>query len=127
MNAIVPVQPTGLTTTDRTDEQFVGLFIATKRSPHTRTAYRHSITMLLDFMGKPLAAVTLEDAVNYHAHLKETYPALSSIKLHLDIAKSLFDFGVDLNYLRTNVMKVIKGDTPPGITHKRILTEEEVL
>lgn len=126
MTALIHV-PTTITTPDRTDASFIDLFISTKRSERTRTAYRHSITMLLDFVGKPLQAVTLEDAVAYHAHLRHTYPALSSIKLHMDIAKSLFDFGVDLNYLRTNLMKVIKTDTPPSITDKRILTEEEVL
>jgi integrase/recombinase XerD len=110
-----------------TDCQFIDLFIASKRSPKTRASYRYSIDMLFGFLGKPLQVVTLQDAVNYHAMLKEKYSSLHSIKLHMDIAKSLFDFGVDMNYLRTNVMKIIKTDTPGEVTHKRILTEEQVL
>src|SRR4030095_14714644 len=76
---------------------------------------------------KPLQAVTLEDAVNYHAHLKETYASPYSVKLHINVAKSLFAFAVSLNYLVTNVFAPIKPDATPEVTHKRILTEEEVL
>jgi site-specific recombinase XerD len=127
MSAIVKASVTELAVKPNRDDRFIALFIRTKRSAHTRTAYRYSIDNLLAFVGKPLSALTLEDAVNYHAHLQARYASLASIKLHMDIAKSLFDFGVDLNYLRTNVMKVVKTDTPSPLTHKRILTEEDVL
>lgn len=108
------------------DSRFIDLFVATKRSPKTRTSYRYSISMLQRFMGKSIQDVGVDDAVDYHAMLKARYSSLHSIKLHMDIAKSLFDFGVDMNYLRTNVMKVIKTDAPGEVTHKRILTEEQV-
>lgn len=45
----------------------------------------------------------------------------------MNVAKALCSFGVKLNYLRTNVFAVIKPDTTPEVTHKRILTEEQVL
>lgn len=107
------------------DARFIDLFIATKKSPKTRTSYRYSIDMLIGVLAKALQDVTLQDAVDYHAWLKGKYTSLHTIKLHMDIAKSLFDFGVDMNYLRTNVMKVIKTDAPGEVTHKRILTEEQ--
>lgn len=116
-----------LNAVQRTDSSVIDLFIATKRSEHTRTQYRHSIGLLSSFMGKPLQAVTLEDAVRYHAHLKQSYASPHSVKLHVNVAKSLFTFGVKLNYLVTNVFAPITPDAAPEITHKRILEEGEVL
>ena len=115
------------TTTQRTDDQLIGLFIATKRSEHTKAQYRHSVTMLLDCVGGPLASVTLEDAVKYHDWLKTHYASPHSVKLHINVAKSLFSFAVGLNYLVTNVFAPIKPDTAPEVTHKRILSEEHVM
>lgn len=126
-NDLIQAKDAQIVSTDYGDSRFIELFIASKRSPKTRTAYRYSTDMLVSFLGKSLQAATLEDAVNYHELLKDKYRSLHSIKLHMDIAKSLFDFGVDMNYLRTNVMKVIKTDAPGEVTHKRMLTEEQVL
>ena len=109
------------------DDRFIDLFIASKRSVRTRETYSGSIDKLLAFLNKPLHTVHIQDAMDYHTMLKTRYQSLHSIKLHMDIAKSLFDFGVDMNYLRTNVMKVVKTDSPNEVTHKRILTEEQVL
>ena len=109
------------------DMRLIQLFIDTKRSRHTRTQYAHSIKKLTGFLDKPLNAVTLEDAVAYHKRLKKEFKSANSIKAHISVAKSLFAFGVKLNYLRTNVFAAIKTDNPPEVTHKRILTEEEVL
>lgn len=124
---IATIQKTQIVATPTPDASFVDLFVATKPSRRTREAYRFSITMLLAFLGKPLGEVTAPDAVAYHDALRSKYTSLHSIKLHVDIAKSLFDFGVSLNYLRTNVMKVVKTAVPSEVTHKRILTEEQAL
>lgn len=109
------------------DDMLVQLFVATKRSEKTRVQYTHSTGMLRTRLGKPLASITLQDAVDYHAWLKTQYSSLHSVKLHVNVAKALCSFGVKLNYLRTNVFAVIKPDTTPEVTHKRILTEEQVL
>lgn len=126
MNELIAVIPTNLVQREA-DNRLVDLFIATKRSANTRCAYGHSIAMLRERLGKPFGEVTLEDAVSYLAWLQERYQSLHSIRLHIDIAKSLFGFGVAINYLRMNVMKPLRPDTPSEITHKRILTEEQVL
>lgn len=125
--ALVTVQPAPITTSADNDGMLVQLFVNTKRSANTRTQYTHSITMLLGFTGKPLGATTLQDAVNYHAWLKERYQSAHSIKLHINVAKALCAFGVKLNYLRTNVFAITKPDATPEVTHKRILTEEQTL
>lgn len=123
-NALATTQ--AITTSADSDQMLVQLFINTKRSANTRTQYSHSITMLLDFTGKPLQALTLQDALAYHEWLKERY-SVGSVRLHVDVAKALCGFGVKLNYLRTNVFAPVKCDAAPSITHKRILTEEETL
>ena len=123
--ALVTVQPAPITTSADNDQMLVQLFVNTKRSANTQTQYSHSITMLLGFTGKPLGALTLQDAVNYHAWLKEQYKSAHSVKLHINVAKALCAFGVKLNYLRTNIFAVIKPDVTPEVTHKRILTEEQ--
>lgn len=108
------------------DQMLVDLFINTKRSPNTRVQYSHSLSLLAGATGKPLQAITLQDAVNYHEWLKAHYSA-GSVRLHINVAKALCSFGVKVNYLRTNVFAVIKPDSVPEVTHKRILTEEETL
>lgn len=110
-----------------TDDMLIALFVQTKRSDKTKVQYAHSIRMLCIFTGKPLNAITLQDAVNYHEWLRTQYSSLHSIKAHVNIAKALCSFGVELNYLRTNVFAPVKTDVAPEVTHKRILTEEQVL
>ena len=124
--AIVTVQPTVITSAGN-DERLISMFIATKRSANTRRAYAASIAKLVAFVGNDLNVVTLEDAIAYHEWLKDTYSSFHTIKLHIDVAKALFDFGVDINYLRTNVFRVVKVDAPSEVTHQRILSEEDVL
>lgn len=127
ITALATTTPTAITTSAHNDEMLVQLFVATKRSANTQTQYSHSIAMLLGFTEKPLGVMTLQDAVDYHNHLKGQYSSLHSVKLHINVAKALCAFGVKLNYLRTNVFAVIKPDATTEVTHKRILTEEQVL
>ena len=126
MTTALTATNTQITASADNDQMLVQLFVATKRSANTQTQYSHSVKMLCDFAGKPLQAITLQDAVNYHEWLKGQYSSAHSVKLHVNVAKALCAFGVKLNYLRTNVFAVIKPDATPEVTHKRILTEEQV-
>lgn len=126
-NAITVYQDAPITTAADSDDMLIQLFVTTKRSEKTRVQYSHSSTMLREFVGKPLASITLQDAIDYHNWLRTQYSSLHSVKLHINVAKALCAFGVKLNYLRTNVFAVIKPDVAPEITHKRILTEEQTL
>ncbi len=114
-------------TNSNDDAKVIGLFVSTKRSENTKVQYEHSIKLLLSVVGKAMAETTMEDAVAYHRHLQAKYDSLHSIKLHVNVAKALFGFALSINYLRTNVFAVIKTDSTPEVTHKRILAEEEVL
>jgi len=109
------------------DSRVIDLFVNTKRSGNTKVQYAHSIKMLFGFVGKSMADVTMEDALAYHSHLQGQYESLHSIKLHINVAKALFAFALSINCVRTNVFAPIKPDTTPEVTHKRILSEEQVL
>lgn len=128
MQDIIKVPATHLATSADSDNQLIMLFIATKRSEHTRIQYQHSIDLMQASMKhKPLSAVTLPDAAAYHAHLKAHYKSAHSVKLHINVCKALFGFAIKLNYLPANPFAVIKPDAPSELTHKRILEEEEVM
>jgi len=125
--ALATHQPAAIQAGADSDQMLIKLFVDTKRSENTRVQYTHSVGMLRAWTDKPLNSITLQDAVGYHAWLKERYSSAHTIKLHINVAKALCAFGVKLNYLRTNVFAVIKPDATPEVTHKRILTEEQVL
>ncbi len=127
MTEIVLASETQIISGVSTDLALINLFVATKRSDNTKEQYRHSIRMFCDQTGKALHTITLQDAVDYHEWLKTRYASAHSVKLHINVAKAMFAFGVKLNYLRTNVFAVLKTDTPVEVTHHRILTEEDVL
>lgn len=109
------------------DSKLIALFVSSKRSEKTRVQYAHSTGLLLAFIGKPLRAMDYQDALDYHVWLKERYTSPYSVKLHVNVAKALCAFAVDLRYLYANVFVVVKADATPEVTHKRILTEEQVL
>jgi len=110
-----------------TDDKVIALFIATKRSDNTKVTYTNSIQMFVDYMGKPLGQVTLPDAVDYHVYLKEKYSSKHSVKLHVNVVKSLYTFAIQLNVVGVNPFAAIKVDTPDEITHKRIIDSEDVI
>jgi site-specific recombinase XerD len=48
-----------------TEDKLIELWVRLKKSEHTQRAYRHDIEVFRDFVEKPLAAVTLEDALDF--------------------------------------------------------------
>ena len=126
-NDIVDATYTVLSTPTYNDGTVINLFIETKRSDNTKVTYRNSLAMLTAQLGKPLTAITLFDAQAYHDYLKKEYSSRHSVKLHINVAKSLLTFCVALNYVRVNPFAAIKTDTPEEITHKRIIDSEDVI
>jgi site-specific recombinase XerD len=109
------------------DSQLIALFVSSKRSEKTRVQYAHSTGLLLGFIGKPLRSMNYQDALDYHEWLKQRYSSPYSVKLHVNVAKALCGFGVEVRYLFMNVFVIVKPESTPEVTHKRILTEEQVL
>lgn len=108
------------------DKQFVQLFINTKRSEHTQVTYRNSIDMFLQWCGCGLRQVTAQQAYEYHEYLKTQYNSLHSIKLHINVIKSLYSFLIKVNAIPTNPFAIVVIDTPAEVTQDRILDEFEV-
>ena len=50
------------------------------------------------YMGKSLNGISLQGAIAYHEWLKEEYNSAHSVKLHVNIAKSLLSFALSFNY-----------------------------
>ena len=53
------------------EEKLIELWIRLKRSEHTQRAYRRDVEVFRDFVEKPLASVTLEDALDFCDNLDE--------------------------------------------------------
>jgi integrase/recombinase XerD len=108
------------------DQKVIELFLSLKKSDRTKEGYTASIKMLVAFVGCPLRDVTLTKAMAYKQWLTDKYASKHSIKLHINVAKSLYSFMVGINALPTNPFAAIPIDTPKEITHERILSEFEV-
>lgn len=111
--------------TTNADASFVEAFLSEK-SAGTRATYEHSIKRFFEFMGKPLQIVVRTDATAYRDWLKSQYASAHSVKLHMNVVKSLCSFGVATNYLSTNVFAAIKTASTSELV-ERILDEESVL
>lgn len=108
------------------NNKFIQLFINTKRSEHTQVTYRNSIDMFLQWCGCGLQEVTAFQANDYHEWLKTQYSSLHSIKLHINVVKSLYSFLIKLNAVPTNPFAIVTIDTPQEVTQDRILDEFDV-
>ncbi|MCC5636295.1 tyrosine-type recombinase/integrase [Nostoc sp. CHAB 5844] len=97
------------------------------RPATTTVAYRRNAEYFLNFVGKSLEKVALEDLQNYSDHLRSTGVKESSLRTKLNTIKSLFTFAAKLNYVRFNVaaaLRIPKGNTSLA---GRILKQSEVL
>lgn len=97
------------------------------RTETTTGAYRHNAEKFLNFVGKPLAGVALEDLQSYATHLELSGIKDSSIRTKLNIIKSLFTFAAKLNYVRFNVAAALRIPKADNSLAGRILKQAEVL
>jgi integrase/recombinase XerD len=70
-------------------ESFLAL-LAARRSPRTVEAYRRDLTLLAEFLGKPLAAATVEEIERYTAELRAAGYAASTIARRTAAARTFF-------------------------------------
>jgi integrase/recombinase XerD len=104
-----------------TEDKLVELWVRLKKSEHTQRAYRRDIETFRDFVEKPLAEVTLEDALDFYDNLDalEITNKRGEVK-HLEdnskrriinSVKSLYSFAYTTGLFPANVMAAIK---PPS-------------
>ena len=103
-----------------TEEQLVALWLH-GRSPHTQRAYRRDIDRFLDFVVKPLQAVTLADVQAFADSLDSLAPA--SRARTLAAVKSLLAFGQRVGYLTFNIGAAVRLPKLKNTLAERLLPE----
>ena len=122
---------------DTTEDKLIELWIRLKKSPHTQRAYRRDIEVFHAFVEKPLASVTLEDALDFCDNLDEleiinkrgeVKPLEDNSKRRIiNSVKSLYSFAYTSGIFPVNVMAAIKPPTAKSAVSQRILSEATVL
>ena len=108
------------------DTAFIGLWLGTKVSAHTRRAYRADIDRLRAATGKPLGWITMMDLQAYAQALGRGSLKPASQNRSLTAIKSLLSFGQETGYLPVNVGAAVKLRPNPDGLAQRILDESEV-
>ncbi len=120
-----------------TEDKLIELWVRLKKSPHTQRAYQRDIQFFRDSVEKPLAAVTLEDALDFCDNLDEleiinkrgeVKPLEDNSKRRIiNSVKSLYSFAYSSGLFPVNVMAAIKPPSAKSAISQRILTEATVL
>ncbi len=120
-----------------TEDKLIELWVRLKKSPHTQRAHRRDIQFFRDFIEKPLADLTLEDALDFCDSLdelettnkrSERKPLEDNSKRRIiNSVKSLYSFAYSSGLFPANVMAAIKPPSAKSAISQRILTEATVL
>lgn len=107
------------------DRQLVNLWL-NGRGRNTQRAYRRDTDQFLQFVAKPLRAVTLAELQLYAAHLDTLTLRPASRHRALSAIKSLFAFGARLGFLPFHVAQPLRLPAAKDTLAERILEEDEV-
>lgn len=107
------------------EAQLIQLWVHGK-SRHTRRYYQADAKAFLNFVGKPLAQVTLADVQDFADFLETSNLAPSSRGRSLSSVKSLLAFGNRIGMLAVNVGALLKAPAAKNTLAERILSEAEV-
>src|SRR5258708_19675906 len=120
-----------------TEDKLIELWVRLKKSPHTQRAYQRDIQFFRDFVEKPLATVTLEDALEFCDSLEELETTNkrgekkpledNSKRRIINSVKSLYSFAYSSGLFPANVMAAIKPPSAKSAISQRILSEATVL
>jgi site-specific recombinase XerD len=133
MPASVSILPTTIAG-NSPESQVIAMWIASKSSGYTRTAYPRAVADFFSFVAKPLHQVTLSDLQAWRASLepKSRENAVgrgwgnSKKALAVNAVKSLFKFAFGTGYLTLNPASLLKSPKVNPAIHERILPEESV-
>src|ERR1700730_9510929 len=116
-----------------TEDKLIELWVRLKKSEHTRRAYRHDIEVFRDFVEKPLAELTLEDALDFCDNLDEleitnkrgeAKPLEDNSKRRiLNSVKSLYSFAYSCGLFPVNVLAAVKPPSAKSAISQRILSQ----
>ena len=121
---------------DSSENQVILLWIRLKRSPQTQRVYWQDIAAFQAFVHKPLASVTLEDALNYRDALNEAHITNkrgqvkqledNSKRRKINAVKSFYSFAYNSGFFPVNVWRAVRPPTAKSAISARILTESTV-
>ena len=108
------------------DPELVRLWLAGK-SENTQRAYRRDLEEFIDFVDKPIRAITLGDVQDFRAHLEnERQLATATVSRKLATVKSLFTFAHKIGYVQFNTGRPVRQPTPRRRLAEKLLTAGEV-
>jgi integrase/recombinase XerD len=109
-----------------TDDELVGVWLRTKRSEHTRDAYRRDVDSARDYIGRPLRTWTLEDLQDWLDHLDASDYAPATVRRRLNSVKSLIAFAYRVGYVPFDVGKAIQPPADHQNLGEKVLTKVEI-
>ena len=107
------------------DSELIRWWIS-RKAPTTQKTYLMVVRQFLDFTGKELKEVRLEDILLWLESFQLRSASVNTINNKLAAVKSLFSFGVKTGYLSINPASLVKSPKPKDALNERILVEAEV-
>jgi integrase/recombinase XerD len=95
------------------------------KSDTTQVSYNSTVTKFIEFIGKPLSEVKLEDLQLWERRLKAQFKP-TTVANKVLVIKSLFSFGVKTGYLTFNVGSFLKTPKAKETIAERILDLADV-
>ena len=114
----------GYSKTLKCDRDLILIWLGGK-SDTTQISYNSTVTKFVEFIGKPLAEVKLEDLQLWSRRLKAQFKP-TTVANKVLVIKSLFSFGVKTGYLTLNVGSFLKTPKAKDDLAERILDVEDV-
>lgn len=108
------------------DPEIILSWLTNKQSTHTIQQYTCTIQQFMEFMGKDLSSVMLEDIQDYLRSLTLRKQKASTIKVKLMIIKSLFSYCVKTGYLKVNPASMIENPKVNETISEKLLTVKDV-
>ncbi|ACK73208.1 integrase family protein [Gloeothece citriformis PCC 7424] len=109
-----------------TDTQLVSIWLAGK-SKTSQNTYASHIKQFLEYVGKPLKELKLEDMQLWVSSLENSQRyKTATLKLKINTVKSLLTFGQKVGYLQFNIGSAVKPPNPKNELSSRMLSETEV-
>jgi integrase/recombinase XerD len=109
-----------------TDSEMILSWLTNKQSIYTQKQYNYTIKQFLEFTGKDLSSVKVEDIQDYLRSLQLRKYQASTIKVKLKIIKSLFSYCLKTGYLKGNPAMMVDNPKVEDKISQKLLTVKEV-
>lgn len=109
------------------EDRLIDLWVKHSDSQHTRRAYLRTVEEFLVWVGKPLAAVNIEDLQGYKEKLAASGFKAASVNQRLATVKSLLSYAYDTGCTRFNVGRAVKLLPQRSDLAARILEQPDLL